>query len=272
MEKNINSSKNSERIFEGLNEDRNNNEELISNDLKATSFFRKYRIKILISCSIVIIGLIIFLFIYFSEKNDEDKCELENCLICKKNKCYSCIIGYKLYEGKCYVNYSFKSIYYTSENNSNINLIYEDYVEKIEEIYIDGKKVNSTKNYTFSNHGNHSVYILINISNSISLKNLFMGIENIKSIYFSEIFDTKNIINMANMFFNCLSLTSINFSNFNTENVKDMSFMFYNCISLTSVNCTNFNTQNVQNMQHMFEQCSSLTSIDILNFKIVFFS
>ena len=49
------------------------------------------------------------------------------------------------------------------------------------------------------------------------------------------------------MLYNCLSLTSLNLSNFNTNNVYNMSGMFNRCSSLISLDLSNFNTNNVNN-------------------------
>ena len=54
---------------------------------------------------------------------------------------------------------------------------------------------------------------------------------------------------MCYMFYNCTSLTSLNF---NTSKVGDMTAMFYNCQSLTSLNITNFDTSKVTIMYAMF--------------------
>ena len=65
----------------------------------------------------------------------------------------------------------------------------------------DGINVKSTTNYTFSFSGNHTLYLLMNITSIKSLYSLFFCIENLKSIFFSKLFNTINITNMANMFF-----------------------------------------------------------------------
>ena len=46
---------------------------------------------------------------------------------------------------------------------------------------------------------------------------------------------------MGNMFANCISLTSIDISEFNTEKVTNMENMFYNCYSLKEINLNNLN-------------------------------
>ena len=50
---------------------------------------------------------------------------------------------------------------------------------------------------------------------------------------------------MKSLFYDCISLKSINLSNFQTPNVTDMSCMFYNCSSLNEINLSNFNNENV---------------------------
>ena len=70
---------------------------------------------------------------------------------------------------------------------------------------------------------------------------------------------------MSNMLYKCLSLTSLpNISKWNTNNVTNMGDMFYNCSSLSSLNLSNFNTKNVTDMGHMFSGCSSLTKNNII--------
>lgn len=104
--------------------------------------------------------------------------------------------------------------------------------------------------------------------------------------------DTKNVNDMAYMFYNCSNLTKLNLGNLNTRNVTtatymfgfcrslpslevgsfdtskmtDMSDMFYCCESLTELNLSNFNTEKVVTMSHMFSNCCSLTNLDISSF------
>ena len=75
--------------------------------------------------------------------------------------------------------------------------------------------------------------------------------------------DTRNVTDMSGMFYACNTLTSVNLSGIDTRNVTDMSEMFSNCRSLTSVDLSSFNTSNVTDMSGMFLYCNSLTSVDL---------
>ena len=74
-------------------------------------------------------------------------------------------------------------------------------------------------------------------------------------------FNTEKVTDMSGMFYECISLKLLDVAKFNTANVKSMSNMFYNCQNLASLNVTNFNTANVTNMQGMFSGCFALTTI-----------
>ena len=73
--------------------------------------------------------------------------------------------------------------------------------------------------------------------------------------------NTNDVINMNDMFNDCISLTSI--SLFDTSTVKSMNYMFNSCSSLSSVPL--FNTSNVTEMISMFGGCTSLTSVPLFN-------
>lgn len=67
-------------------------------------------------------------------------------------------------------------------------------------------------------------------------------------------------------FSNCVSLTSLDVSNFDTSAVTDMGSMFSGCRGLTSLDLGNFNTSAVTSMNSMFSYCDSLTSLDLSSF------
>ena len=104
-----------------------------------------------------------------------------------------------------------------------------------------------------------------------------------------------NLTNMYRMFYDCVTLASLNINNINTSNVTNMSRLFYNCkaittnimaniipylivdnvtnlsdtfsgcTSLTSIDISNFNTNKVKNMYGIFKNCTNLTSINLNN-------
>lgn len=89
----------------------------------------------------------------------------------------------------------------------------------------------------------------------------------IKTIKFSNEIDTKNRTSMADMFYYCKSLTSVEgLENFDTSNVTDMSNMFQDCTALENVDLSGFDTSKVTNMNNMFRNCSSLTVLDLSSF------
>ncbi len=104
-----------------------------------------------------------------------------------------------------------------------------------------------------------------NTENVADMREMFYNCSSLTSLDLSS-FSTANVTSMYAMFHWCRSLTSLNLSNFNTANVTNMGWMFDACSSLTSLNLSNFNTANVTNMYFMFYGCSSLTSLDLSNF------
>ena len=59
-----------------------------------------------------------------------------------------------------------------------------------------------------------------------------------------------------------MNLTFLNISNFDTSNVNDMNNMFYNCSLLNSLDLSNFDTSNVNNIKYMFYGCQNLKYIN----------
>lgn len=98
--------------------------------------------------------------------------------------------------------------------------------------------------------------IMANEDSSEMFKNLAVN-----NIEFNN-FNTSNVTNMYNMFYNCGSLKNINFNNFDTSKVRDMSCMFSYCDRLENLDLSSFDTSNVTNMYNMFNYCSVLTRIN----------
>ena len=101
--------------------------------------------------------------------------EKEKCATCsKENICSSCNDDYALLEGKCLLEYSFSATYYTETDNQTIKLIGHPDIHKIVKMKI-GEKVlmNPPSNYAFPSAGNHTVDILIDLSQIASFANFF---------------------------------------------------------------------------------------------------
>ena len=71
---------------------------------------------------------------------------------------------------------------------------------------------------------------------------------------------------MNSLFNECVSLETLDLSNFNTSKVTYMHSMFRNCEALKTVDLTSFNTSNVTTMNSMFYYCNELTSVELKSF------
>ena len=74
-------------------------------------------------------------------------------------------------------------------------------------------------------------------------------------------FDINYKINMSKMFYNCQNIRKVNILTGNTNYYifpNDLNSIFYNCISLKSVNLEYFRLDNARNMSYMFYNCKSL--------------
>ena len=68
------------------------------------------------------------------------------------------------------------------------------------------------------------------------------------------------------MFSGCISLESLNLSNFDTSAVKSMDYMFYNCSSLSILDISNFNLLQ-STINQIFFGLINLSYINIYNIK-----
>ena len=106
--------------------------------------------------------------------------------------------------------------------------------------------------------------IIPNSSNK-KLENMFYNCTSLTSVNFSNA-DISLVENMSNMFYNCSNLKILDLSSFNTNNLKNTYNMFASCINLTSINFgNNFNTSKLTNMQNMFDGCTKLDNETLNN-------
>jgi len=100
--------------------------------------------------------------------------------------------------------------------------------------------------------------------NVLDMSNMFSG-SGLVTITLSSL-DIKNVTNMSKMFSGCKKLTNIDLSSLDAKNVIDMSHMFSDCDKLTQINFSFFETQNVTDMSNMFSSCSNLKKVDLSSF------
>jgi len=101
----------------------------------------------------------------------------------------------------------------------------------------------------------------------VSYVEMFKDRTDINKLNLSD-FNTKHVINMANMFDGCTALTElkINSTTFDTSNVTTIAYMFRNCSSLTELDVSKWDTSKVTKMNYTFAGCSSLTELDVSGF------
>ena len=72
---------------------------------------------------------------------------------------------------------------------------------------------------------------------------------------------------MTHLFENCISLTSIDLTNFISGDLIDMTYMFYGCTSAKEITFgPEFTARKVDNMYQLFKGCLSLKSVDLSRF------
>jgi hypothetical protein len=89
-------------------------------------------------------------------------------------------------------DYSFKAIYHSESENENV-LLFFNIPGEISKMVIDDEEVEPCNEYIFSNIGIHTVYVLMDISSSVSLYKMFNGVKKLESIVFTSKFNTENI-------------------------------------------------------------------------------
>ena len=177
------------------------------------------------------------------------------------------LISFTIVSSKQFIdenNYSLKAIYHSDTENEVVSLI-KKLPAEISKMIIDEEEVEPCIEYTFPKVGEHTIYVLIDISSATSLYNMFNGIKKLDSIIFTQKFNTENISNFDWMFYSCMSLNSIDMSSFNTKSLTTMARMFYDCQLLTSVDFSNFNTTKLKSIEGLFIRGYSLISVNFGN-------
>ena len=150
--------------------------------------------------------------------------------------------------------------------------------DNYETINIEGEEVNNIK-IVWNNFNGQLFQAFKYLSNILEvdlsrfnasptdIADLFWGCTSLTSVNLKN-FDTSQNTNFGHTFTDCISLESIDLSSLNTSLVTHMDYMFFNCSSLKSLNISHFETSSLKNSDNMFENCRSLTSLNLTNFKI----
>jgi len=97
------------------------------------------------------------------------------------------------------------------------------------------------------------------------LNNMFSNCISLKTLILFDFYCDNIHINMSYMFYNCSSLTSLDFPSSSMNLPEDMSYSFAFCSSLKEfVLELAWNEENPKSMSNAFRNCTSLVSIDLL--------
>ena len=109
----------------------------------------------------------------------------------------------------------------------------------------------------------------LDVSNATDISGMFEMCQRLQTLTGLDTWETKNVTNMGNMFYNCQSLTSLDLSSFDTSKVTDMIMMFSYCSKLETLDISNFDMGNVTDVPHttsyMFGDCSKLHTLRLDN-------
>ena len=70
-------------------------------------------------------------------------------------------------------------------------------------------------------------------------------------------------VSIANWFYDCYYVKSVNLAKLDTSRIKDMTSAFYGCGHLESIDVSAWDSGNLTNMSHMFDQCIKLKSVNL---------
>ena len=161
-------------------------------------------------------------------------------------------------------------------NCSNLNYIYVG--KNGYNYYLDNIKISDTREmfynctslknfYGYYNYNNKLNIYISNTNIRVNMSNMFYNCRNLGIIkiygYNYCIYPT----DLHSMFYNCVSLTSVDLQSLYFDYIEDMSYMFYNCKKLQDLSKSNLNLNSINaqriSMKGMFQNCESITSLDL---------
>ena len=172
----------------------------------------------------------------------------------------------------------------TREGEYTIKLIIKNKIKNCNNMFLNCRNITSINLSSFNSseitdtsgmfrHCHHLKEIIFggfNTEKVVNMKHMFAKCKELKKIVFPRTFITKNVTDMALMFFGCENLEELNVS-FDTGNVTNMHGLFQDCFLLKKLNLSSFKTGKVKAMSQMFKNCSILKEIkiDLNNFNTI---
>ncbi len=105
------------------------------------------------------------------------------------------------------------------------------------------------------------------LDSSTSFKDMFLDCVNLQTVIFSpKSSSAVSAINCSEMFKNCSSLTSVDFSGWDKSKVSNISYMFQNCTAFTSFNFNGMTFDTCTNASYLFTGCTGLKTIQMSGF------
>lgn len=103
------------------------------------------------------------------------------------------------------------------------------------------------------------------VSNVISMYNMFGDCENLIDISALKSWETDNLQNISNIFYGCSKIDDISaLKSWNTENVTDFSYAFTYCKMSSLDALSNWKTEKATSFRETFSACTKLTDIAAL--------
>ena len=211
--------------------------------------YRNYCITIMIIAGVIVLGILIFIIIYFTGPKHP------------KNPEENLIVKYFVESEKEII--LFNPPEELNKNGYKIEVI-EDNKNRLRNLE-DKFKINNNK---LKSKVNDKIKIKITFEKEISsIAGLFKDCENLLTI---EKFNLKKkeIKSIDSLFLNCKKLEKVDLTGLSTDKVEVMNSAFENCERLDYLNLASFKTTNLKSMKSMFKNCTNLDFLDLSNFQL----
>ena len=207
---------------------------------------KKCLIIIIVISVIIVLGVGIFLAIYFGLKKEEDG--------------GSITVYFEYPQGK---NDKIFSEGYNI-NNKDFKIIGEKKnYGRLLDIPINSNRILENKEYDFKK-GITQIKIKFN-KVLTSMESMFENRQELICADFSEL-NSKKIININKLFFNCQNLEEVIFNDYDAKKLETMEHTFENCTKLRMLDLSSFSTPKLNSMDSAFKGCTNLFSLNLKNF------